>query len=237
MTDQTTTAGAQTTTEVPGDGGQSTATTTTDGQGATLLTGGDAKPAGDASGGDGKDTTAADGEAGKTDGKTDGKTGDQTQAVPEKYDFTMPEGVTLDSALVEKVSPVLRDLKLTNEQANKLASVFAEHRAAEAKAAEEAYAQQVTTWADQARTDKDFGGNAFDENVKTAQKAIAAFGSPELKALLNDTGYGSHPELLKFCLRVGKAISEDGHVTPAGAGGGARDPAAILFDHPTSNAR
>jgi hypothetical protein len=229
MTDQTTTEGAQTTTETPGDSGQSTATTTTDGQGATLLTGGDAKPAGDAAGGDGKDTTAADGEAGKT--------GDQTQAVPEKYDFTMPEGVTLDSALVEKVSPVLRDLKLTNEQANKLASVFAEHRAAETKAAEEAYAQQVTTWADQARTDKDFGGNAFDENVKTAQKAVAAFGSPELKALLNETGYGSHPELLKFCLRVGKAISEDGHVTPAGAGGGARDAAAILFDHPTSNAR
>ncbi|MEC7472463.1 MAG: hypothetical protein VX946_03765 [Pseudomonadota bacterium] len=40
-------------------------------------------------------------------------------------------------------------------------------------------------------------------------KAIEKFGSPELRQVLNDSGLGNHPELVKFCHRIGKAISDD----------------------------
>lgn len=154
---------------------------------------------------------------------------------PEKYEFTMPEGVTLDATLAEKVDPVLRELNLTNEQANKLASAFAEHRVSEAQRQSDAYTQQVEDWGKQAREDKEFGGAAFEQNVPLAQKAIAQFGSPELKTLLAD-GLGNHPELIRFCVRVGKAIGEDGGVN-SGSSTTPKSAADVLYDHPTSKAK
>ena len=135
----------------------------------------------------------------------------------------------LDVKLVEQFDPVLRDLKLSNEQANKLAGVLATARAADAKAAEDAFAEQVAGWAKQAQDDKEIGGAAFGENVKGAQKAIATFASPELKTLLDSTGLGNHPELLKFCTRIGKALGEDQHNGTASAGGGQRSLEGRLY--------
>ena len=227
--------GAQTTPVAPGADGQSGAASGGDGSQAaatsTLLTGGDqgGAPAGEG----GQDGKAKGGEGGNTE--ADKGEGDKAKAEgpPEKYEFTMPDGVELDAKLVEQFDPVLRDLKLTNEQANKLAGVLATARAADAKAAEEAFAEQVAGWAKQAQDDKELGGAAFDENVRSAQKAIAAFASPELKTLLDSTGLGNHPELLKFCMRIGKAIGEDTHNGTASAGGGQRSLADRLWGSKT----
>ena len=67
------------------------------------------------------------------------------------------------------------------------------------------------------KNDAEFGGANFDKNAKTAQKAFEAFGSPELKQLLNESGLGSHPELVKAFHRIGQKISED--TMESGSGG------------------
>lgn len=225
--------GAQTTPVAPGADGQSGAASGGDGSQAaatpTLLTGGDQ---GGAPAGEGGQGGNAEGGGGGAAGDGDGDEG-KPDGPPERYEFTMPDGVELDAKLVEQFDPVLRDLKLTNEQANKLAGVLASARAADAKAAEEAFAEQVAGWAKQAQDDKEIGGTAFGENVKVAQKAIAAFASPELKTLLDSTGLGNHPELLKFCMRIGKAIGEDTHNGTASAGGGQRSLADRLYPNMT----
>lgn len=225
--------GAQTTPVAPGADGQSGAASGGDGSQAaatpTLLTGGDQ---GGAPAGEGGQGGNAEGGGGGAAGEGDGDEG-KPDGPPERYEFTMPDGVELDAKLVEQFDPVLRDLKLTNEQANKLAGVLASARAADAKAAEEAFAEQVAGWAKQAQDDKEIGGTAFGENVKVAQKAIAAFASPELKTLLDSTGLGNHPELLKFCMRIGKAIGEDTHNGTASAGGGQRSLADRLYPNMT----
>ena len=183
--------------------------------------------------------TGADGEkkgdAGAEKSDAGKKSDDKPQGPPEKYEFTMPEGVELDTELVGKVEPVLRELNLSNDQANKLAGAFAEYRASEAQRQSDAYAQQVEDWGKSARGDKEFGGAAFDANVALAQKAIVQFGTPELKTLLAD-GLGNHPELIRFCVKVGKAIGEDGGVDGSKAST-PRDTASVLFDHPTSKTR
>lgn len=208
----------------------------------TILATGDASKtaegveAGDKSAGTGDGDKSKDGEA-KPDAKpdADGKAktdDDKASGPPEKYEFTMPEGMELDTALAEKVDPVLRELGLSNEQANKLASTFAEYRVSESQRQSDAYAQQVEDWGKAARDDKEYGGAAFETNVAAAQTAIGKFGTPELKALLAD-GLGNHPELIRFCVRVGKAIGEDGGVDTSKSAT-PRDPASVLFDHPTS---
>lgn len=237
MTTDTTTADTQT----PANGADASAEAAKGGEGATLLTGDAGKTAegveaGDKSAGTGEGDKAKEGEAKTDDAKAaDGKAKtDDVKAggPPEKYEFTMPEGVELDAALAEKVDPVLRELGLSNEQANKLASTFAEYRASESQRQSDAYAQQVEDWGKSARDDKEFGGAAFEQNVAAAQTAIGKFGTPELKTLLAD-GLGNHPELIRFCVRVGKAIGEDGGVEGSKATT-PKDPAAVLFDHPTS---
>lgn len=232
MTTETT--GADTQNTAAGADTSAGAATTTAGEGnTTILAGGDGDAGKTAGGVEAGDKSAETGKGGEGDGKTTDD--DAAKGPPEKYEFTMPEGVELDTALAEKVDPVLRELGLSNEQANKLAATFAEYRASETQRQSDAYAQQVEEWGKSARDDKEFGGAAFDENVKHAQAAIGKFGSPELKAMLAD-GLGNHPELIRFCVRIGKAIGEDGGVD-GNKSATPRDPASVLYDHPTSKTR
>lgn len=237
MNTETTTA-ADTTTQA-GAGDSATADTKaagTETKTTVLTTDGDGKTAEGAQGAE-KGAAAGEGEGDKKaegDKKDAAKADDKskTEGPPEKYEFTMPDGMALDEALASAVEPVLRDLGLTNEQANKLATTFAKYRASEAQRQSDAYAQQVEDWGKAARDDQEFGGAKFDENVGHAQKFIATFGTPELKALLAD-GLGNHPELIRICARAGKALQEDGGIVGKTTTPG-KSPAALMFDHPSS---
>ena len=46
-------------------------------------------------------------------------------AVPEKYEIKPPEGMQLDQAMMEKAAPLFKELKLSNEGAQKLANFYA----------------------------------------------------------------------------------------------------------------
>lgn len=156
------------------------------------------------------DTTATSATTAST---TDTKTTEPV--VPESYELKMPEGVQLDSAAAEEFTAIAKELKLDQAAAQKLADIGAKMATRQA----EAHAQLVETWTEQVKTDKEIGGDKLDENLGVARKAIDTFGSPELKALLNSTGLGNHPEVVKLAFKVGKAISEDRFVTgsPKGA--------------------
>lgn len=238
MTTETTTNAETTQVGDKGDAAADATTTTTtilggaEGEAGKTAEGAEAGAKGAETGTEGeKKDDATDGEKKADDAKAD----DKPAGPPEKYEFTMPEGVELDAALMEKAEPVLRELNLTNEQANKLATLIAEQRVSEAQRSSDAYAQQVEDWGKSARDDKEFGGAAFEKSVEQAQKAIGQFGSPELKTLLAD-GLGNHPELIRFCVRVGKAIGEDGGVDASKAST-PKSAADTLYDHPTSQKR
>lgn len=129
-------------------------------------------------------------------------------AVPEKYEFTAPEGYQLDAAATEKWSGVFKDLGLTQEQAQKLVDMDAERTASGAKAAQEAHARQIGEWVESIKQDKELGGAKFEENISIAQKAMADFGTPALRQMLEDSGLGSHPEVVRFFHAVGKELVE-----------------------------
>lgn len=144
--------------------------------------------------------------------------------VPDKYEYTLPEGLTADAAIVERTTAIARELGLGNDAAQKLLEqgVASEK---EATAAREAiieswkpggaeYVKRDETWKAQALADKDLGAGdpaKFAVHVEKAQQALAKYG-PELKAYLNDTGLGSHPAAIKFLSRIGAAMSEGGMI-------------------------
>ena len=71
-------------------------------------------------------------------------------------------------------------------------------------------------WAEASRTDPEFGGAQFDANLAVAKRGYNMFASDELKSLLEQTGYGNHPEVLRVFHKIGKMMGEDNIV-----GGGA----------------
>jgi hypothetical protein len=153
------------------------------------------------------------------------KPGDKPAGAPEKYELALPEGMTLDEATFAAAEPVLRELGLNNEQATKLATVIAEVRASEA----EAFVQQVQEWGKATQADPEIGGRALEATLTEGRKALAKHGSPELRALLDSTGLGNHPEVVRFFARVGKTIPAEDSVVTGERSGGAKSMAERLY--------
>jgi hypothetical protein len=139
------------------------------------------------------------------------------EGAPESYDFTAPEGKEYDAAVLEPFKAAAKEANLTQDAAQKLldtmAPALAERQAEQVKAVQDG-------WLEASRSDKEFGGDKLQENLAVAKKGLDAYASPELKTLLNETGLGSHPEVIRFMFKVGQSTKEDSFVaggTPKGA--------------------
>lgn len=145
------------------------------------------------------------------------------------YEFKAPEGVELDQTSLDEFKTIAKEAKLPAEAAQKLVDLAAKREVARA----EAFAKQVQDWADVVSKDPELGK---PENQAIARKAIDTFGTPELRDLLNSTGMGNHPEVVKLAYKIGKAISEDGIVKGRGDAPAPKSIESILFGTTTPKA-
>jgi hypothetical protein len=154
--------------------------------------------------------------------KTDSEQTQALAAAPEKYEFQAPAGQDFDPAVISAYSEIAKELNLPQESAqkiiDKIAPVMAEKQT---RILDEAR----TAWGEAAKSDKEFGGAKFDSNIAVAVKAMNAFGTPELRTLLNESGLGNHPEIIRAFYRAGLKISEDSFV-PSNASGSSDLPVA-----------
>lgn len=146
-----------------------------------------------------------------------------------EYKFEAPEGVELNQDDLAEFTAIAKELKLPADGAKKLVDIAAKREIARA----EAFAKQVEEWGNSVKADKELG---TPEALATAKKTIDTFGTPELRDLLNSTGMGNHPEVIRLALKIGKAISEDTIVSGRGDGKTPpRDTASILYGNTTPN--
>lgn len=171
---------------------------------------------------------AAEGNEGEGEGG-EPETKPEEPVVPEKYEFAMPEGFTLDEARAGEFEAFARSNKLTNEAANEALSLAVKHVQGLQDQQLAAWREQVEGWGNEIRTDKDLGGEKLQASVNIAQKALARFGTPELVDFLESSGIGNHPALVRFCYQIGTRISEGGMITGAGAGEGRRSTADVFY--------
>lgn len=162
-------------------------------------------------------STVLGGEA--TDATADTTT-DAAAALPEKYELTAPEGLTLDDETMAEADPVFRELGLSNDAAQKLipvAAKFGERIAAQAsQAANQAILSEVVAqrkaWATEAQTDAEIGGANWTQTTELSAKALDALGYPKgsaFRSFLTDSGLGNHPEMIRAFSRIGKMVGED----------------------------
>lgn len=195
-------------------------TGTGDGKGADPAAGGDGKPAA----GDGKP-------AGEN--KEPDKDGDKP-ALPEKYEFKVPEAFAIDEALHAEFDPLLRELNLTQEQAQKLVDFGPKFIAPAIDAAVAGVLKQIgyegsKGWAAAAKADKEFGGDKWTESRGQINALLdnTEFVSPGLKDMVLRSPLGTNPEFLRLLHRVNTRISQDGYV-PGGEG---RTAEAKFYDN------
>lgn len=157
---------------------------------------------------------------------------------PEKYEFKFEEGVQIDAESLQEFEAFAKEKGLDQESAQAIADfgpkLMAKFVAKQVEAAEAA----TQEWAEQTKNDKVLGGEKLTENLSIAKKAVDAFASSELKALLGKyhptenpkgTGLGNHPEVIRMLHKVGQAISEDTLGGSGGADSASEDPALVLY--------
>jgi len=149
---------------------------------------------------------------------------------PEKYeDFKLPNGMEIDTEVLAAFEGELKSANLTQEQGQKFIDLQTKLVAKVTDAQQAAWAGQLKDWSSAAESDKEYGGAKFGANIDLARKAMREIGTPELAQALNETGMGNHPEFIRFFVRVGKAISEDGVVIGKGRQAVQRSQAERIF--------
>lgn len=164
--------------------------------------------------------------------------------IPDHYQLTAPEGLTLDPVAIELATPVFRELGLSNEQANKLMPVAGQFAQGLLDRHQRQFLGQVQAerkaWLDSARNDPEIGGQQWATTIGTAAKALDALGfgkGSAFRTLLDESGLGNHPEMIRAFQRVGKAIGEDGFERSSGIHHSKRDRAETLYPEDTPKGR
>lgn len=150
---------------------------------------------------------------------------------PEKYEaFKLPEGVKLDDAQVADLQATAKDLGLSQDQAQKLVDRELKVRADVGAAAQIEFKSTVAAWADQARADKDIGGDKLSGVLASAKKGVDTMEAqvPGLKQILDSTGFGNHPVAIKLFQKIGAMTGEDGKFLQGGAKAADRNSEAAV---------
>jgi hypothetical protein len=143
----------------------------------------------------------------------DAKAAEAAKNVPEKYEVKLPEGLDKDMTLLEKISPVFKELNITGEQAQKLVDVYAPHVKEQMANLEKTLKEQQEVnfqkfvESERKNTMEKLGATAKDELVFAA-KSRDRFFSPETQELLNAAGIANNFSFISDLIRIGRHISE-----------------------------
>ncbi len=138
---------------------------------------------------------------------------------PEKPDgyqlAAAPEGVQPDEALRGTFLAKAHEAGLSNKQADALYSWWNGEAATRAQAA----AQAATQAQDAATASlKSEWGQAYDQRLDAARRALAHYGDEKLAAKMEATGLGNDPDVVRLFAKLGAQLQEDGLVGRAGEG-------------------
>ena len=142
--------------------------------------------------------------------------------IPEKYTFKFTDNSPLDpKADAETIAAFARKHGFSTEQATELLTHQEELAGGVLERQKQNLATTTAKWLDETKADKDLGGDNYNTTLTHVKRAMDKF-APEgskLRTLLNESGYGNHPEWVRFVSAIGKAMAED-RAGGLGTGGG-----------------
>ena len=148
----------------------------------------------------------AEGEQAEGDAKKEGE--EAAKLTPESYgDFEIPEGAVVHPELMAEFKQTMADEGFSKEAAQKVINL----RAKQLQMEGEAWKKVRQDWVQELKTDKDFGGEKFDQTCTGARMALRQF-DPDGSALkaLQASNYDNCPAIVRMLSRVHAALGEDG---------------------------
>lgn len=135
--------------------------------------------------------------------------------VPESYEaFTDAQGNPVSNDDFKGFTEAAKSVGLSQENAQKMFTAMYGEADNYVRRRTQEFAAR---WAEQSKADPEFGGANFNQNMGQIAAAYRQFATPELKQLLDASGLGNHPEVMRLFYRVGKALSQDTGVRAQGA--------------------
>lgn len=178
------------------------------------------------------------GEGGRAEGEEGAaeKTAEKEEAsapgVPERYELTMPEGWTLDEEGLAELTPIMQELKASNEQVQAVADLYIRRMSAARERQIEAERETVKGWREELKNDPEIGGAKYGENLASVKKMLVKYGSEEFFNYLDDSSLGNYPPFVKVMVKIAKELEDDKFVP--GGGAYSDDPASaaakMIFD-------
>ncbi len=154
------------------------------------------------------------------------------EGAPDEYEkFEMPEGVTLDEGLRDQAIPLMKELDLSQDQAQKCATWLANLRQTEATQQGKSLDEENKSWAEASKNHEVYGGAQFKENMGRINEALSQVAVGDYRKIMDSTGYGNHPDVIHTWHNIAAkiVIKED---QPGGQGDktkGERDEAAAWY--------
>lgn len=145
-------------------------------------------------------------------------------------DVELPEGMELNQEAMGDLGTLAGELGLDKETATKFVPIGVKLIESAMNKQQEQYQQTRSEWAEQVAVDKEIGGAdeaARKEKLAIASKGLDAIGTPELRTLLDATGLGDNPEVIRAFYKAGLAASEDSIET--GGSGNTTDSLDALY--------
>ncbi len=137
---------------------------------------------------------------------------------PDQYAFDE----RYDESNLEDYKNIAHQLGLTQNQANKILDMWSQANYDQSQQAQENYegmqAQGVHA------LQKEWG-KSYNENVELARRAFTNFASKEALDIMEDSGLGNHPEIVKMFSKIGQLLKEDGIMVGEPGIGDALSPA------------
>ncbi len=123
-----------------------------------------------------------------------------------EYELDIPEDMNFSDEERTRFNAVAKELKLDNGGASKLLEITKRNQQEQMQA----HNKLMDSWKDEILKDQHIGGASFESTVAYAKAGLAKF-DPENKLfnLLEQTGYGSNPHVIRFLASIGRSHAED----------------------------
>lgn len=129
-------------------------------------------------------------------------------ASPEDYVFKFNPETQVDEALVADFRRFAFEQKMSLENAQLMVKFYENHVRELAEKQSREQARLLQSMQKACEEDTEYGGMSFSDNMRYAKAAVLRFDDGSLAEILNETGFGSHPEVVRFMYRVGRALAE-----------------------------
>lgn len=159
-----------------------------------------------------KDDAVKD-DAVKDDAKDD-DTGIKKEIDPDKdkpveYKLALPQDSLLEPSVIDEIVSYATEQGLSNEAAQKMVERESNAVARHEEAKDKEVIDIRKGWKEDAKADKELGGENLKASTETAMRVIERFASKDFKTMLEDTGFGNHPEVIRIFKRIGEMMTDD----------------------------